>query len=137
MHDECRYRAGTEAGDGLDGGGMEARMAGVGHIRPRLEGCAVSLKVVSGRARSAHHGLWRSKQLLWCWKEKSRGRGCLLDDKYVVIIFWGARRPPSSELKRAAERGFIRRATPEADYDMQQLPSWMNHTIQNSKTIIV
>lgn len=36
VHDEGRYGAGAEAGDGLDDCGMEARMARVGHIRPSL-----------------------------------------------------------------------------------------------------
>lgn len=38
MHDERRHGAGTEAGDGLDDGGGETRMAVLGHQSPGLEG---------------------------------------------------------------------------------------------------
>ena len=38
VHDQGRDDAGAKAGNGLDGSGRKARMAGVGHVRLALSG---------------------------------------------------------------------------------------------------
>lgn len=59
VHNQCRYGAGAEAGDGLDDCGMEARMARVGHIRPSL--LSSRCKYVEEILRSAHGELEDTK----------------------------------------------------------------------------